>query len=98
MEPTKLEKPRLVALTAWSMEASWTVPSFDGNAPVTSFIVKLAGQRLNAVVSVPSTTFVTIFTDLSAYTIYGVQVRAVNQVGAGSFSEVTSAQTKQAGT
>lgn len=98
MEPTELEKPRLVALTAWSMEASWTVPSFDGNTPVTSFIVRLAGRHLSAVVSVPSTTFVTIFTDLSAYTIYSVQVRAVNKVGAGSFSEVTSAQTKQAST
>ena len=96
-----MAKPSLVVLSAWDIEVSWSVPSFNGYTPLTGYDVQYTTSLNSQWAQVPtplsSSTFATIISNLNPYTVYNVRVRARNKIGAGLYSAIASTKTLQAG-
>ncbi|XP_066526697.1 usherin [Hoplias malabaricus] len=87
--PEVVEPPQVSNVTAYSFQATWTVPSFN-NGEILEYILKVdneevyKGKKLNSEV-----------TDLKPYTIYVLILIACNKGGCTA-SGSTSVQTRQA--
>lgn len=91
--------PRNVYITVindTSLEISWSPPlKGDQNGDITFYRIRYNISTTNSIVESISTNH--ILSGLSAFTVYGIEVRANTIIGAGPWSEIKYNRTDEAG-
>lgn len=81
--PSKVSQPAVI-VNGGSVTVKWAAPSMTGNAPITSYDIKLTVNGVDKIISATGSSYV--LTGLVAGQTYTVQVRAVNKAGGGAYS------------
>ena len=88
--PAKMSRPTLVTSTTQSITIKWTAPSFDGGNAVSGYEVRRdAGPGTAFENEIQENTTSYQFGSLSnSLLTYRIQVRAINSIGKGEWSEI----------
>ena len=89
--PAKMSRPTRSTSNTTSITVQWTTPSFDGGAAVTGYEVRRdAGPGTAFETEIAESTTSKEFSTLSNTLLtYRIQVRAINSIGKGEWSEAT---------
>lgn len=86
--PTQCPIPHLLGCPkADSISISWTVPDYNGGAPVLEYEVEIISQNSSPIIVQKTKETRTTINDLEPGSNYTFRVRAVNRIGPGDWSE-----------